>query len=272
MVESGGVMQSIETDQGRLFYRWCGNSQGAVLVLSHSLGASCEMWEPQLKALGERYRLLLYDHPGHGRSTNLSGEWTIERLGRLTLTLLDRLDVDRFHFCGLSLGGMIGLWLGVHAPGRLQRLVVSNTAARIADTELLAKRLELIRREGLQAIEQSVLDRWLTEEFRGREPQTVAWVRQMFGGTTVEGYINTSHAVCGFDIEDSLAEVATPTLVIAGRHDLATPLQWNASIAEQIPGARLETLDAAHLSNVEAAEAYGGAVLDFLGSKAPGSC
>jgi len=247
-----------------MYYRWEGNSERPVLLLSHSLGACCQMWQPQVKTLGEHFHLLLYDHPGHGQSEEFSGKLTIEQLARTALGLLDDLGVETFHFCGLSLGGMIGMWLGVHGASRLRRLVISNTAARIADTDLLAKRLERIRHEDLPTIEASVLERWLTEDFRSREPETVAWLREMFAQTSAEGYIAASEAVCNFDFEDSLKQIAVPTLVLAGRQDLATPVDWNASIARRIPEAQLQTLDAAHLANIEAAQAYSQAVMDFL--------
>ncbi len=252
------------SDGAKLFCRWAGAKTGPVLLLSHSLGASSRMWAPQTDALGRHFRLLLHDHRGHGRSAAPKGDLSIEQFGEDTLALMDSLKLEKVLFCGLSLGGMIGLWLAIHAGKRLERLIVCNTAARIADTALLARRIRHIRHEGLAAIADNVLERWLTAGFRAARPETIAWVRAMFAETASEGYAAGATAVRHLDLENALERIQTPTLVIAGKKDQATPPAWNALIARRVPGARLAELDAAHLSNIEAAEAFNRTALDFL--------
>jgi 3-oxoadipate enol-lactonase len=239
-------------------------SSGEVVVLSHSLGASGEMWKAQTNEFGKRFRLLIPDHRGHGQSSVPAGPYGIDQCGRELVALLDHLELDRVHFCGLSWGGMIGMWLGQHALQRIQRMVLCNTAARIVDTTLLMTRNELIQREGLSAIADNVIDRWFTPAFRGSHPEEVESARKMLLGTSPEGYVHTSSAVCELDLREGLPTISCPVLVVAGKHDLATPPGWNASIASSIPGAQFVELDAAHLSNIEARHEFNRTVINFL--------
>ena len=263
-LEGDGMMERLHCGDLQMAYRWAGEPGGPVLLLSHSLGASGLMWEPQIGRLGKRFRLLIPDHRGHGESSVPEQIYSIEDFGRDLLAMLDQLGLQRVHFCGLSLGGMIGMWMGQHAAERLDRLVLCNTAAKIIDPRLLRGRLRLIRDNGLEAIAESVIDRWFSREFQSARPDEIDAARRMFLATSSTGYVNASHAVCDLDLRDGLASIACPTLVIAGKNDLATPVTWNEAIAAAIRGSELKVLDAAHLSNIEAAEAFNQSVESFL--------
>lgn len=247
-----------------IHHEWAGLDSGPVLVLSHSLGASREMWKPQVDALGREFRLLLSDHRGHGKSALPPGPWSIADFGRDLLDLLDRLDLERVHFCGLSLGGMVGLWLGQEAPERVEKLVLCNCCAKIEDPSLLRGRMKQIEREGLGSIAENVLERWLTADFRAANPEKTAGIREMFLATPPKAYTETCGALCEMDLTPKLGEIQAPSLVIYGRHDLATPPAWSKAFASEMPDARLLELDSAHLSNVEAADGFNEAVAGFL--------
>ncbi|WP_310820994.1 alpha/beta fold hydrolase [Stratiformator vulcanicus] len=254
----------IEVDRHQITYFRDGRTDGPTLVLSHSLGACSQMWRPQVAKFEAAFNVVRFDFPGHGDSSAAAEGITIEDLGRLTLAVCDRLGIDRFHFGGLSLGGMVGLWLGRYAAERIDRLVLSNTAARIADTRLLVERLQTIERDGLSSIEQSVMAGWLTSDFQSAHHEATAEISSMFCRTTAAGYVNIARAVCCFDFERELRSIKVPTLVLGGEHDRATPPEWNSHIAERVGNGRYHSLNAAHLSNVEAAEAWNDAVAEFL--------
>lgn len=257
-------MPLIDADGARLFYRVDGPEDAPVLLLSHSLGTDLAMWDPQAPAFEQRFRLVRYDSRGHGRSDAPPGPYTIERLGRDALTLLDALGVAKAHFCGLSKGGMVGQWLGANAGGRIERLVLSNTSAWIGAPEVWDQRIETVRAQGMAAIVPGVIDRWFTRAFQERAPDAVARIRDMLLATDPEGYVACCAAVRDMDQRASLGRIRAPTLVVAGLHDQATPPDHGRLIAQGIEGARVVELDAAHLSNIEAEVAFTAAVLDFL--------
>jgi 3-oxoadipate enol-lactonase len=247
-----------------LHYRWDGRADGPGLVLSHSLGATLEMWEPQIAALGGRFRLLRYDHRGHGGSAMPGAPWTIADFGRDVISLLDELRLERVHFCGLSLGGIVGLWLGQNAPERVEKLALCNCSAVIENTDLLRGRMGLIAREGLGAIVENVLDRWLTADFRAANPGTADGIRDLILATPADGYLRACEALCTFDLRPGLSSISTPSLAIYGRHDVATPPAWTRAFAEAMPDCRIVELFSAHLSNVEAAAEFNRVLGDFL--------
>jgi len=258
------MMAKIAIDGAQLNYRFDGSQAASVLVLSNSLGTNYELWAPQMDACAARFRVLRYDSRGHGQSAVTPGPYTIERLGRDVLGLMDALAIDRAHFCGLSKGGMVGMWLGVNAPHRFDRLVLCNTAAKIGTTQLWDARIAAVRGGGMAAVVDSVIARWLTDGFRAREPDAVGRVRKMLLETPPEGYVACCAAVRDADQRAAIAQIVRPTLVIAGSHDGATPPADTRLVADAVPGARYVELDASHLSNVEQASAFNQAVLDFL--------
>jgi 3-oxoadipate enol-lactonase len=244
--------------------RFDGAADAPVLVLSNSLGTDLGMWDAQVPELARAFRVLRYDTRGHGASTAAPGPYAIDLLGRDVIGLLDRLGIERAHFCGLSLGGMTGMWLGVHAPARLHRLVLANTAARIGSPETYNARIDQVRAGGMGAVSQAVLARWFTPAFAARHPDRIADMRRMIERTPAEGYAACCAAIRDMDQRDAVAAISAPTLVITGIHDLATPAADGRFLAERIKGATCVELDAAHLSNIEAAPAFTAALLAFL--------
>ncbi len=257
-------MPIIETGGAKLHYQIEGASGAPVLVLSNSLGTELGMWAPQVPRLLEHFRVLRHDARGHGGSQVAPGPYSIAQLGADVIGLLDHLHIERAHFCGLSMGGMIGMWLGAHHPERIERLVLCNTAARIPPPEAWNARIELVNREGMAPIASAVVERWFTQDFAARAPQQVETVRQMLLHTAPAGYVANCAAVRDMDQRDGLDAIRAPTLVIAGSHDKATPPADGRFVAQQIGGARYLELDAAHLSNWEQAERFTAAVVEFL--------
>jgi 3-oxoadipate enol-lactonase len=244
-----------------------GPERAPVLMLSNSLGTTLAMWDGQVEPFTRHFRLVRYDRRGHGRSGVPKGPYSMERLGRDVLAVLDALGIKKINWCGLSMGGMVGQWLGANAPERVGRLVLTNTSSYFPDKNAWNDRLKLVGEKGVPAFAAPNMERWFTKGFLERAPQTVARVREMFAATPLEGYLACGAAVRDMDHRELLPKIAAPTLVIAGRHDPATPLEANEYIKSRIPGAKLEVLDAAHLSNVEQPEAYTSAVLGFLLAK-----
>ena len=241
-----------------------GPEDAPVLVLSNSLGTTLRMWDEQAPALSERFRLLRYDHRGHGGSPVPLGPYDIEDLGRDDLVLLDRLEVERFSFCGLSIGGMVGMWLAGEAPERVERLVLCCTSARFAP-ETFDSRARTVRAEGVSAIADAVVERWFTPAFREKRPEIAERARRMLLDTPDEGYASCCEAVRDADLGDRLGAISAPTLVIAGADDPAAPPDQAELIRASIPDASLEVIpDAAHLANVEQPEAITKAILDHL--------
>ena len=257
-------MPFIQANGVQLSYRLDGAPEAPLLLLSNSLGTELGMWDSQLAEFAKRFRVLRYDSRGHGGSEVLPGPYRIDDLGRDALALLDAVGVDRVRFCGLSMGGMVGMWLGSNAPERIERLVLCNTSPQIGTPELWNSRIELVRRGGMEAITPAVLERWFTSGFRARAPQAVEKVRRMLLTTSPEGYAACCAALRDMDQRDAIASIRAPTLVIAGAHDPATPPTDARAIAGRIPGATLMELEAAHLSNIEAADQFTATVLEFL--------
>lgn len=248
----------------RLHYQLTGDSSLPVLVLSNSLGANLSMWEPQLAALAADFRILRYDNRGHGQSSAAAGPCTVEDLSRDLLRLLDALQIERASFCGISMGGIVGQWLGIHAADRLHKLVLADTAAKIGIADVWNARIELVLREGLDPVIPGTLLRWFTPAFHDAHPEAIRSTEAMLRGTTVQAYAACCAAIRDADFRTSLSAVAAQTLVLAGTHDPVTTPEDGRYLADNIPVARYVELAAAHLSNVEAAPAFNAALLDFL--------
>jgi 3-oxoadipate enol-lactonase len=236
-------------------YELTGPDSGPVLVLSNSLGSTIAMWDPQVPRLAGRLRLVRYDHRGHGGSPVPRGPYSLDDLGADALALLDRLDVERVHWCGLSLGGMVGMWLAINAPERIDRLVLCCTSASLGPPEMWADRAATVRAEGVEAIADAGIGRWLTDGFVEREPEKTAAVRAMLAATPDEGYAACCAAIEHMNLVSELGAIRAPTLVIAGRQDPATPPEHGERIAAGIPDAGLELVDAAHLATIEQPQA-----------------
>jgi 3-oxoadipate enol-lactonase len=225
------------------------------VVLGGSLGTTLAMWDPQVPALAADRMVIRYDHLGHGGSPVPPGPYTIEQLGEAVLGLLDRLEIERTSYCGLSLGGMLGMWLAINAPERIDRLVLICTSAHLPPAAGWRERAAVVRRAGsAEAVADAVLARWFTAPFARAHSDVVERHRRMIATTPAEGYAACCEAIAGLDLRAGLPSIQAPTLVIAGAQDPAAPPEHARVIAAGIRGAGLEVLDpAAHLSSVERA-------------------
>lgn len=257
-------MPFLDTAQVRLHYQLEGRQDAPVLMLSNSLGTHLGMWDPQMPSLLDHFRVLRYDARGHGQSSVPDGPYSIAQLGGDAIALLDHLGLAKAHFCGLSMGGMCGMWLALNHAVRIDRLVLCNTAARIGPPEMWNVRIEAVHAQGLAEIVPAVLDRWFTRDFRHGATAQVELVRAMLLTTSDAGYSASCAAVRDMDQREQVYAIAAPTLVIAGRQDMATPPADGHFLADRIPDARYVELNAAHLSNWEMAQAFTTHVCDFL--------
>ena len=257
-------MAFVELEGVRIRHELTGDPGLPVLVMSHSLGVDLTMWEPQLAALAPHVRILRYDTRGHGGSSVPEGPYTAANLGGDMLALLDALGIQHANFCGLSMGGVVGQWLGIHAQDRIQKLVLADTAAKIGTEEGWNSRIETVLRDGLNSIVPGTLERWFTLPFRAAEPRTIARTAAVLGATSAKGYAGCCAAIRDADFRGSIAQIGVPTLVITGSHDPVTPPADGRFMADSIAGSRYVELAAAHLSNVEAAGAFNEALLAFL--------
>jgi 3-oxoadipate enol-lactonase len=248
----------------RIHYELAGAEHAPVLMFSNSLGTDLTMWNVQMPEVAKTFRVLRYDKRGHGQSSAPAGPYTIEMLGRDAVALLDYLKFDKVNFCGLSIGGQTGMWLGLHAAARLNKLILSSTAAKIGTPEMWNPRIETVRKSGTKAVSAAVIERWFTAGFRAKEPAEVARIQRFLDSANAEGYVGCCAAVRDFDAREKLHAIRRPTLVISGKHDPATTPADGRWVSEQIPGSKFVELDAAHLSNIEAAREFTTAITQFL--------
>ena len=249
-----------------LEYRIDGLHEGPVLLLGGSLGTTLEMWEPQRAGIGGAARLVSFSQRGHGASPVPAGPYRIAELGGDVLALMDRLGLERASYCGLSIGGMVGQWLAINAPQRIERLVLICTSAHLPPAEDWHPRAVTVREAGTtEAIADAILQRWFTPGYAERNPETVAHYRRMIASIPAQGYAGCCEAIAAVDLRAGLERITAPTLVIAGAHDPATPAEHGAAIADAVVGARLELLDpAAHLASVERATEVSGLIAGHL--------
>jgi 3-oxoadipate enol-lactonase len=259
-------MSILESGDARIHYALEGQGESPVLAFSNSLGANFSMWDAQGPELRKKFRVLRYDTRGHGQSSSTPGPYSIEQIAKDFIALLDALDLDRVHFCGLSMGGMIGMWLGANAPARLNHLVLCNTGAKIGTTDAWNARIEAVRKNGMKPVASAVVERWFTSAFRQNVPATIARTLKMLEETNPDGYAACCAAVRDFDFREQVGKIRLPTLVISGAHDPATPPADGRFLAQQIPGARYVELNAAHLSNIEDRGRFNTELAAFLDS------
>ena len=254
----------VTTEDGTRLNVIAGTGDGVPLVLSNSLGTNVGLWDAQVEALDRDHALWRYDTRGHGLSSAPPAEYSLERLGNDLLAVIDATGAERVDVCGISIGGMTALWAALHAPHRIRRIVLANTAARIGNSELWHERIHGARTAGMSALAEASMLRWFTERFRTSHSEIVTRFRAAFEATAVDGYVGCCAALRDADLRPAAARVACPALIITGRHDPATPPGDGQWLAEQIRGARIVELDAAHLSNVECAADFSTAVRDFI--------
>jgi 3-oxoadipate enol-lactonase len=236
----------------KLAHRSDGQESKAALVLANSLGTTWELWDAQLPSLAQEFRVVRFDHPGHGRSPIPDAPITVESLADGVVELLDALELERVSFCGLSLGGMVGMALALRAPERVERLVLCCTAARLGPADGWYERARVVRASGTSAIAEAVVGRWFTASFRAESAETVARFRAMLEAIPAEGYAACCEAIAVWDARSDVSGIRVPTLAIFAEDDVATPPEDGAELAAAIPGAELTVLSrCSHLANVE---------------------
>jgi len=258
-------MPFLSVDGTRLYYRLEGREDQPVLVFSHSLGCDHGQWDPQVPGLLQRFRVLRYDLRGHGASDVAFGDYTIKRLARDVVDLTAALGIERFAFCGLSLGGMLGQWLGANAPERLTNLVLANTSPKMANPVAMEERRLLVLSRGMPAIADAVLGRFFSDAMRAARDPWVSTIRTTLLATDPVGYAGCCAAVRDLDQVDLLPRIPVRTLVIGSDTDQSTPWAGHGEVlAQSIPGAAALRLPTAHLSNLEEPGRFTNALLDFV--------
>ena len=258
-------MAQIETSDGIHINTAISGPAGAPpLVFSNSLGTNLAMWDGQMEQAERHWRVIRYDQRGHGGSGAPAGDYDLARLGLDVIDLLDALEVEKAAYCGLSMGGMTGMWLAINHPGRFTRMALCNTSAHMPPADLWNERIRAVTESGMAAIDQAVMQRWFTPGFLAAEPDEAERIRQMILTTKPQGYAGCCAAIRDMDQRDHIDAIHLPALVVIGAHDPATPPDHGELIASAIDGARTVTLDAAHLSNIEQPDAFNTAVFGFL--------
>ena len=261
-------MPFLQHDSVRLYFEYEPAPPRPILVLANSLGTDLSMWSTQMSAFAEHFSVLRYDARGHGRSSTPAGPYSLEALASDVLALLDALALPRVHFCGLSMGGMVGQWLALHAPERLDRLVLSNTAAKIGNAEGWNERISAVLARGMAEVVPTVLERWYTAAFRERSPEVVRATEIMLLANDPLGYAASCAAVRDMDLRPYVSAISTPSMIVYGLEDPVTPPEGALWLGRHIAGSCELALPAAHLANIEAADEFTIGVLQFLRSGA----
>jgi len=258
-------LSSFTTGDGcRIAYRFDGSADKPVLVLSNSMGTTLEMWDKQIQTLSKHFHVLRYDTRGHGASSVPDGAYSIGRLGRDVIELLDTLEISRVHFCGLSLGGQVGQWLGIHAPDRIDRLILCNTSSFIEPTQQWDDRIASVLRDDISDTAEMFLRNWFPPQMLNTRNAIIDKVRAMLLATDPRGFAGCYAAVRDMDMRRTVALIHSPTLVIAGQYDTVTHPMHSELIAATVPGSKLVILPAVHLSNIEYPTEFMSTVLEFL--------
>lgn len=253
-----------------IHYRFDGPEGGEVVLFSNSLASDMTMWESQIAPLsGAGYRLLRYDGRGHGKSSVPAGPYTMETLASDAVALMDRLGISRAHFCGLSLGGMVGQMLGALHGKRLLSLTLCDTSPYIAQRGIWDERIAWVRKAGMASVVDATINRWFTHRGQERLREAVERARNAILSTPVEGYCGCGRAIDAMDLREMIRGISVRTLVVVGELDPGTPVSVAESIHERIASSTLKVIpDAMHMVNVEQAESFNRVLLDFLSGKA----
>jgi len=251
----------------RMNYEISGKEGAPIVVLSHSLGSSLLMWGPQMEVLRTHFQVLRFDTRGHGGTESPPGAYTLEMLGEDVIALLDALKIPRVHFVGLSLGGMIGQYLGLNHPDRLRSLVLCSTAAALPPEAqpVWDERIEAARSKGMPALVEATLERWFTPAYLRKAPPMLGIIRRQFLATSPQGFIGCCEAIRRLNYLDRLPQIDTPTFILVGEEDPGTPVSASQAIHQKIPGSKLVILPAArHFANVEKADGFNSALMTFF--------
>tara|TARA_Y100000782_G_C10187104_1_gene267351 strand:- start:1329 stop:2456 length:1128 start_codon:yes stop_codon:yes gene_type:complete len=244
-------------------YKLSGTPNSPVLIFSNSLGSTLEMWDELVPYLLPYFRILQYDTRGHGGSDAPSDPYTIETLGQDVLQLMDDLNIEKAAFCGLSMGGLIGQWLGINAPERFTHLILSNTAAKIGTEERWSERIQNITENGMSVLADSTMSVWFTDGFRQQHPAKEQWARTMVLENNITGYANCCAAIGAADFRATIKNIPLKTLVITGDEDPVTTAEHAEFMANEIPDAHVQLFPARHLASTELPEAFAKALIDF---------
>ncbi|MDJ1635226.1 3-oxoadipate enol-lactonase [Agrobacterium rhizogenes] len=262
-------MPHFDLKSHRLHYRIDGDADAAGepwLMFCNSLGADLHMWDAQVAALSRHYRILRYDRRGHGLSSVPPPPYALSDLGNDVIALLDALEIERTHFCGLSIGGLVGQWLGIHAGHRLDRIIVCATSAKIGTTEGWVARMEAVREHGLDGLAAATTERWFSPAFETAEPKTIRKILDSFVTTTPAGYIGCCAALADGDLREEVERIANPLLAISGEDDPVCPPADLERIAVRVRRGRHVSLRGRHIVNVESASAFNTILANFLDS------
>jgi 3-oxoadipate enol-lactonase len=257
-------MPFAQLPDAQIHYELSGTETAPVLVFSNSLGTTLHMWDAQLADFSSHFRILRYDTRGHGQSSVTPGPYTIEQLANDVLQLLDSLQLSQVSFCGLSMGGMTGMFLGANFPTRFRKIVLCSTAAKIGTPEIWNARILAVQKSGMNSVASAVIDRWFTASFRAAHPGPTLAMLSMLESANPIGYAANCAAVRDFDHRDRLSAIAVPSLVLTGTHDPVTTTADGRFLAEHIPNSRFAEVPAAHISNIEAQTQFNREVLAFL--------
>ena len=258
---------SLDTARGAFRVTVDGDADAPALILSNSLGTTLEMWDPQVDAFAQHHRLIRYDSRGHGGSPVTPGPYSFADLGQDVLAVLDALGIKWAAFCGISMGGHTGLWLGIHAGSRFDAIAVCNSAAKIGTPQGWYERAAMVREGGkasMQALAESSPGRWFSADFVNAQPVQVQRAQAWIAGTEPQGYAACCEALATSDLRADLGRITTPTLLLAGASDPVTTVADAQAMQAGIAGAQLAVVPASHLSNLEAPRAFDQAVLHFL--------
>ena len=256
-------MPIIKLSNSDCYYEFEDFGNDKTIVFSNSLGTDFSMWEPQLDILSHHFNVLRMDTRGHGKSTINQNEVSIEELGKDVIELLDQLKLNKVYFCGLSMGGLIGQWLGINHASRFEKIILSNTAAKIGNEEGWNIRIQQVLDNGMASIVDATAERWFTPAFRESAPDTVSQILKNFENNDLRGYTANCAAVRDADFTEQLYDLEVPVLVISGLQDQVTTVEDGKFLAKRIPVSKHVSLDAAHLSSVECADEFSKHILHF---------
>ena len=248
-------------------YKIQGTPNSPVLMFSNSLGADLTMWDELVPLLLPYFRVLQYDTRGHGQSELTEGPYTIERLGQDVISLLDQLNIDKVYFCGLSMGGLIGQYLGIHHPDRLHKLILSNTDSKIGTVNRWNERINTINEQGMQAIVDSTMEKWFTPFYHKINPARVAQMKELFLANKTLGYTACCSALGAADFRSEIKKITVETLIITGDEDTVTNVVQAKGLQKEIPNAKLKVFPARHLPSTELPMEYADTLIDFLVGK-----
>ena len=246
-------------------YRLDGNENLPTLILSNSLTTNFHLWEEQVPSFTDHFRVLRYDNRGHGGSSSPKGEYSIDDIGNDILLLMDHLDINKASLCGISLGGMVAMWLGIHAGNRVDKLIVCNSSSDLSPPDPWQERIKMVNSQGMPSIVDAGLARFLSEKFRESNSPKIGLLKSMMTTCEVSGYSGCCAAVRDMNLTSQLSQINNPTLIIASELDPSTPVSHSEIINREISGSKLTVIEGvAHLSNIEKPDEFNKAVLDFL--------